>query len=159
MTETQEKFQEIKQKYKEEMKLKSQEIFNELGKGEHYLYLIKMSGTSWVKIGISNNYKNRLKNLQTSSPKTLKLVAVIKTDYATIYEKILHCHYNNLKMQGEWFNFKDKEKLLNRYKNYPIKTLKAELKKYIEYKTPYKFICQVNGLPKINFFIQLEEDN
>ena len=69
------------------------------------LYIIQSDITGDIKIGRSNNPKSRLKQLQTGSPKKLKLLVEIPN--AGHYEKRLHQKLSKYKTRkkGEWFTF------------------------------------------------------
>lgn len=74
------------------------------------LYLIQSDVTGALKIGVSKNPTKRLKQLQTGSPYTLKLVGVFPQQGN--WEKILHDSLKAYKrtdyhktVKGEWFDF------------------------------------------------------
>jgi hypothetical protein len=62
-------------------------------------YLIKEEGTSFYKIGMSNNPNRREKTLQRERPN----ISVIKIWDKNI-EKRLHSDYKDYRVRGEWFD-------------------------------------------------------
>lgn len=74
---------------------------------DDYLYFIK--GGNFIKIGRSNDPKERIQQLQVSSPERL---IFIKTFYNRgLYEFPIHNIFKSIRVQGEWFN--DCKKLRN----------------------------------------------
>lgn len=73
--------------------------------GRHYLYGI--SDGEFIKIGMSKNYEERMKNLQTSTPNKLSLVwcCYVSEDSreARRQEKKLHRACKAHHVRGEWF--------------------------------------------------------
>ena len=80
-----------------------------------YVYVIRASrinpDESNYKIGIATNVKQRLANIQTSSPEKLKLIFKHRTDQPDKLEKSLHNYfkYYRIRDNGEWFRFEDKK--------------------------------------------------
>jgi hypothetical protein len=78
-----------------------------------YVYVIRGSRVnptkSNYKIGITNNIKGRIENLQTSSPDKLELLFKYRTTEAVKLEKSLHNYfkYYRIRENGEWFQFED----------------------------------------------------
>ena len=78
-----------------------------------YVYVIKGSRInpteSNYKIGITNNIKERVETLQTSSPDKLELLFKHRTTEADKLEKSLHkfFKYYRIRENGEWFQFED----------------------------------------------------
>jgi hypothetical protein len=70
-----------------------------------YIYLIKNTSESYYKIGVSNNPKKRIKNLNTGNSSELILIQTYETKYAYKIEKNLHRKYSYLRKYGEWFDF------------------------------------------------------
>lgn len=58
-----------------------------------------ISDGEWIKIGRSRNVLNRLKDLQSVTPRKLVLLRVIEGDY----ERRFHTMYAKYRVQGEWF--------------------------------------------------------
>jgi len=62
------------------------------------------------KIGLSNNSKKRIKQIQTGCPYQINLAKVYRSEIASKVEKILHRHFRTRKVDfqeynltGEWF--------------------------------------------------------
>lgn len=68
-----------------------------------YIYLIQ-SG-EYYKIGIANDPKSRLAQLQTGNPIKLQLVFCYGFEDASAVERVLHQKYTDLRINGEWFGF------------------------------------------------------
>jgi hypothetical protein len=75
--------------------------------GKHYLYAIKDGLT--LKVGYSQNPKDRLAKLQTGSARTLKIVWTCLCAYndtdARRQEKKLHRRLHRHHIKGEWYEF------------------------------------------------------
>jgi predicted GIY-YIG superfamily endonuclease len=72
-----------------------------------YVYIIHQTTTNYIKIGIADNPKNRLKELQTASPLPLHLKFTLSCqdrNAAIAIESGLHQHYEKQRMSGEWFD-------------------------------------------------------
>jgi hypothetical protein len=54
----------------------------------------------YVKIGITENFSDRVAQLQT--PEKLEVFALFEEANA-LYEKLLHCRYSEYRLNGEWF--------------------------------------------------------
>lgn len=71
----------------------------------HYIYYI--TDGEHVKIGCSNNPLKRLKGLQTSNPRELKIIKTVMVAYyghlAKASETKLHEYYKKYRVRGEWF--------------------------------------------------------
>ena len=57
-----------------------------------------------VKIGISDNPEERLKQMQTGNPSELKILKTYHSDDAEATEKALHRIFDDARIQGEWFS-------------------------------------------------------
>lgn len=66
-----------------------------------YVYFIQIGDSGDIKIGYTNNIKKRLKELQTGSPKKLKLLGYI--DGGRTKEQELHSQFKQYRVNGEWF--------------------------------------------------------
>lgn len=69
-----------------------------------YVYAIQNTTTGNIKLGISRNPEQRLKQLQTGNDCTLKLVAYKKAENKFKDETTLHYNYSSAHVRGEWFN-------------------------------------------------------
>ena len=71
------------------------------------MYVIREKGTSYVKVGITNNVERRLRTLQTANPHDLELVYFFNGPPRTIkgYERIIHKKLKAMgrHIRGEWF--------------------------------------------------------
>ena len=68
------------------------------------VYFIEDGGTASIKIGATRNVANRLRQIQTHTPSTLKLLAEIEIDDAFKIERRLHAVFADLRIRGEWFS-------------------------------------------------------
>ena len=68
-----------------------------------YVYAIKNTDTGNIKLGISKNPEQRLKQLQTGCDGKLELVAYRKADNGYRDELQLHHENNQYAIHGEWF--------------------------------------------------------
>lgn len=68
-----------------------------------FVYVIA-GGRRHVKIGISNNPKNRLKSVQTGCPYTLSLKGTWRTERAREIERRAHSVLAKYRWAGEWFD-------------------------------------------------------
>lgn len=66
-----------------------------------YVYFIQGQCGGAIKIGYSMNPTERLKELQTGYPDTLKILLIIPGDLNT--EKALHRKFEGSRLKGEWF--------------------------------------------------------
>lgn len=74
-----------------------------------FIYLI--TNDDFIKLGFSTNVTKRIKSLQTSSPKRLKLIKRVK---GTIeQEKQLHRKLLQYRVNGEWYRYEHKNILIN----------------------------------------------
>ena len=67
-----------------------------------------------IKIGIANNVKQRIKELQTSNARKLELLALIPTSERFVafdIEKDLHIYFEPYNCNGEWYRLKCNEDL------------------------------------------------
>jgi len=69
------------------------------------LYLIQSDVTGAFKIGITSRIKKRIKELQTGSPHTLKLILLLKKQ--SHREKTIHRALRSVmtRHNGEWFSY------------------------------------------------------
>ena len=83
---------------------------------KRYVYFIKSKNS--VKIGISNNPNQRLKNLQTANPNKLHIIGYVNGDICK--EKKIQADLRKYSISGEWFKY------CNKVKEYIDKTIKTE---------------------------------
>lgn len=79
--------------------------------GKHgYVYLIKAELTNTYKIGLSDNPKRRLWQLQGQADEPLTLTHTIETPDMYRTEKTLHTKYGKQRLRkGEWFHLSDED--------------------------------------------------
>lgn len=88
-----------------------------------YLYLICNPDENSYKIGITRkNVEKRLKSLQTACSAELHVIHTVETDYPFRLETLLHNHFKNKKLSGEWFaltsdDIKNFKETCNKYLN------------------------------------------
>lgn len=68
----------------------------------HLVYFIRNTRTGSYKIGISENPKKRLSELQVANEDTLEIAATI-ANAGVEEEKLLHANWGYLRLRGEWF--------------------------------------------------------
>lgn len=68
-------------------------------------YLIECQETKFIKIGRSENPRERLASLQCGSATKLKLIHVIDANI----EQLLHSEFVNKRLHGEWFSISAEE--------------------------------------------------
>lgn len=66
-----------------------------------YVYLIERDGHH--KIGISKNPKSRISSMQTASSTPINLICTIATNDMESFEAMLHNHFADKRLSGEWF--------------------------------------------------------
>ncbi|MFA5086379.1 MAG: GIY-YIG nuclease family protein [Candidatus Paceibacterota bacterium] len=69
------------------------------------VYIIKICGTDKYKIGVTNDFYHRFKNLQTGSAEELEPYYFYATDKAILLENYLHKKYKTNSIGREWFRF------------------------------------------------------
>lgn len=72
-----------------------------------YVYLIKSD--SYYKIGVSQDVRQRIKQLGTLPPFDIKLICTIRTDSAYNLESQLHEQFEEKRVNGEWFELEDND--------------------------------------------------
>ena len=70
---------------------------------EMFVYAIRNADTGHIKLGISRNPEQRLKQLQTANSAKLELVAYRKAVNGFQDEKQLHNDNSEYRIRGEWF--------------------------------------------------------
>jgi len=64
----------------------------------------------YVKIGVSENPKQRVSSLQTGCPYKISVIGQINTSTPFEVETRLHERYNKRKKRGEWYDLTAREK-------------------------------------------------
>jgi hypothetical protein len=70
-----------------------------------WLYFVQCQTTKRVKIGISSDPVDRMKQMQQGCPTQLVILHKIKTRSGL--EEILHAQFTKHRLHGEWFEFTD----------------------------------------------------
>lgn len=70
-----------------------------------YLYIVKSKG--FHKIGITQDFKARLGQLQTANPFKIEGVCLFEFGDALPIERSLHQKYASKRASGEWFSLSD----------------------------------------------------
>ena len=70
-----------------------------------------------TKIGLSNSPSKRMPTLQTGNPRKLKMVAKFKCENMTSFERLMHRHFADRHLNGEWFDVAPNE-AIEAVKNY-----------------------------------------
>lgn len=73
-----------------------------------YVYFIRAEN-GFTKIGIANDFEQRLNSLRSSSPVRLELVKVKWVKDAKGVENELHEYFADKRQHGEWFDLSDKD--------------------------------------------------
>lgn len=71
------------------------------------IYFIKSYCNKYIKIGYTTDIQRRLKELQTASPKRLKVLGTLEG--GTQLEAGLHELFKKHRVEGEWFRNSSKE--------------------------------------------------
>ena len=73
-----------------------------------FIYLIKSK--YGYKIGKSKKIQDRLSLFNVKLPFKIDVIGYYKVESMSEMETFLHKKYKNLRLEGEWFNLKEKEK-------------------------------------------------
>ena len=78
-----------------------------MGEATTTMYIYFITDGEAIKIGKTNNVKNRLRVLQTAQPRELKCVKVIECEEDNVdrVEQSLHTKFKKAHIRGEWFDF------------------------------------------------------
>jgi hypothetical protein len=76
-----------------------------------YVYVFKMIGTNFYKIGMTNSdsVKSRLDNFRVFAPNGVEVIQVISTKNTRVLEKELHVKFHSKRMKGEFFNLDEND--------------------------------------------------
>jgi len=69
-----------------------------------FVYAIKEVETGRVKIGISKNPAERIRQLQTGNPNRLEIAGIVEASNGFSDEKLIHKKLSNMRIRGEWFD-------------------------------------------------------
>ena len=67
------------------------------------VYMLQVCSSDRYKIGVTNNIRNRLKNIQTGNPDAIKIIALLECPKPTHIESSLHEEFACYRIHGEWF--------------------------------------------------------
>jgi hypothetical protein len=68
------------------------------------VYLLKSDTSGYYKIGVSNNSKKRVKQLETGSSENIDIVHIFNSDLPFKLEKALHNFFISYKINREWYD-------------------------------------------------------
>ena len=112
------------------------------------LYCIQCQ--QFIKIGISADFDNRLKTLQSATPFPISVVALRTVPLAGLEyaESYLHQHFADQQVQGEWFKIKPRDlKLPLRRAQKRADIMDRHCREYAEKNDPGSYIeyaeCQI----------------
>ena len=73
--------------------------------GEHTIYIIE-NDIHNIKIGITNNFENRLHSLSNSNSGGHKIINTYESPKTYLYclETLMHRHFDKYRIEGEWFH-------------------------------------------------------
>ncbi|MFI8872437.1 GIY-YIG nuclease family protein [Streptomyces sp. NPDC055243] len=71
------------------------------------VYVVGQYGNPVVKIGTTSSLQHRVRSLQSGYP--LRLEALWRTPGGWGLERYLHDHFADIRLQGEWFDFGDRD--------------------------------------------------
>lgn len=76
-----------------------------------YVYLICDMNNDSFKIGVTKkkDIEDRMKKLQTGNSTSLFISSYYETEYPFRLEKLLHNHFANKRLVGEWFSLDAKD--------------------------------------------------
>lgn len=74
-----------------------------------YLYFIRIKGKNIYKIGISNDYSQRILSIDSYLPYEIETILIIELENNKILEKKLHLKYAKQNLRKEWFTLSDKD--------------------------------------------------
>jgi len=69
------------------------------------IYIIKTN--EFYKIGITNNIKRRIKEIEALNPFKIELILYKKLLYSKTVEAFLHAEFRDKNIKGEWFNLSE----------------------------------------------------
>lgn len=67
------------------------------------VYLVNAQKTSFFKIGVTNNIKRRINDMQTGCPLKIKYVHAVYTEHGLEVENQLHSYASEYHVIGEWY--------------------------------------------------------
>lgn len=70
-----------------------------------YIYVIRFGKTDLFKIGVSQNPKRRLKDLNAISPEPIGVLGIYKFKNVYEMEECVHDNFEEFRHRKEWFKF------------------------------------------------------
>lgn len=101
-----------------------------------FVYFVATGDAAYVKVGITSNLKNRLRQLQHHHPTKLKLLKSFSHSDARAEERELLARFHDIRVEGEWLKSTPE---LQQY----IESLKPAVRPSVE----LPFTVYANGLP------------
>ncbi|WP_431027416.1 GIY-YIG nuclease family protein [Lysinibacillus sp. LZ02] len=107
---------------KKRLKESFYELYGKMDAG--YVYVIEESSNGYVKIGKANDPMKRVVNgLGAKSPYAIEVLHLIPTQVPLDVEKWFHTAYQKERLNGEWFQLSDAQKMEIQAGDYPIELL------------------------------------
>ena len=69
-----------------------------------FIYFVEEEVTGRIKIGVTKNIKDRLRQMQAHTSSDLKLLVQVEVPDAFKIERRLHVTFRDLRIKGEWFS-------------------------------------------------------
>jgi hypothetical protein len=85
-----------------------------------YIYIIKLKGFDIYKIGVSNNPKRRIKDLDSANPFGVDVICLEKFKNVYNFEECIHDSFEPNLLRKEWYKILPED----------MKTLIADIKEY-----------------------------
>lgn len=68
---------------------------------KYVVYMIKIEGEPYIKIGVAKDFSSRLSSLQVGNPRKIEVIAVLQAGSSS--ESLLHRELQDHSIRGEWF--------------------------------------------------------
>ena len=78
------------------------------------IYILNVSGTNIYKIGVTQNYNRRIKDLQSATPFIIDVILIKKVLFAYELEQSIHEEIKHLHIKNEWFKINDIQYIINK---------------------------------------------
>lgn len=72
-----------------------------------YVYLARLEGTAFFKIGQTVNPVARFKELNRALPIEILIICAVATEKPSFVERALHRHFAEQRVKGEWFTLNE----------------------------------------------------
>lgn len=83
--------------------------FRAVRSNEGYVYILQVEGQPYYKIGCATNPLVRMRELQCASPRPMMLIHTIRAENMCKLERQFHLHYQDKRVQGEWFSLSQRD--------------------------------------------------